>query len=433
VYKKLYFFIYFLFGKGDRKMKIANRMFYLRATYDLLKTKMRSNVNAKIKVGFMVRMIELINKCKPLIDNLLADERFEVYILCVPSNIEDGRLIKSENNNDIYEYCKQFYSNSINTLNTNGTWVDIKEYDLDYVFYSHPYDSVYPHFYKSKNVCKWSKICVLLYGMLLTKEMLNIMLNKKFFRNVYLYFAETSYVRDFNINRFPITHKFGLQKSICLGMPSLQDIYSRKCLDYKKSLAWTFSENIFRVIWTPRYTTRLKLGGSNFFTYYKELIEYADSHKDIDFLFRPHPLTFKNFIKTGEMTETEVLEFQSAIRKRKNVALDVEKEYVDTFLSSSVLVTDISSIMAEYFVTGKPIIYCASNMTLEVAEHTQRIIDGCYVVYNKKELFSCLAKLKNGIDELKGIRESIVTELFGDYLKCSTEKIVEEIVSDYNV
>lgn len=414
-------------------MKIANRMFFFRATYDLWKSKTRRKVNAKIRVGFIVRMIELINKSKPLIDKLLEDERFEVYILCVPSNIEAGNLTKGNLENDIYEYCKQIYSNSINTLNSNGTWLDIREYNLDYIFYSHPYDSVYPQIYNSKNVCKCSKICILLYGMLLTKEMLNIMLNKKFFRNVYIYFAETNYVKEFNINRFLVTHRLGLQKSICLGMPSLQDIYSRQCFTHKtKSLAWRFSENTFRVIWTPRYTTNLKLGGSNFFVYYKELIEYADAHKDIDFLFRPHPLTFKTFIKTGEMTETEVLEFKTAIRKRKNIALDEEKEYVDTFLNSNVLVTDISSIIAEYFVTGNPIIYCASNMTLELAEHTKRILDGCYVVYNKKELFLCLANLKKGNDELKCKRDRIISELFGDYLKCSTEKIIEEIVIDYN-
>ena len=103
-------------------MQIANRMFFFSSTYNLWKSKIRRKVNTKIKVGFIVRMIELINKSKPLIDKLLEDERFEVYILCVPSNIEVSNLTKSEIENDIYEYCKRIYSNSINTLNSNTTW-----------------------------------------------------------------------------------------------------------------------------------------------------------------------------------------------------------------------------------------------------------------------------------------------------------------------
>lgn len=63
-------------------------------------------------------------------------------------------------------------------------------------------------------------------------------------------------------------------------------------------------------MWTPRWTTNKKLGGSNFFVYYKLLLEYAEKNDDVDLLCRPHPLMFDNFLKTGEMKIEEIDDYK---------------------------------------------------------------------------------------------------------------------------
>ena len=46
------------------------------------------------------------------------------------------------------------------------------------------------------------------------------------------------------------------------------------------------------------------------------------------------------------------------------MVIDNQRGYVDTFWGADVLITDISSMMMEFFVTGKPIIFCGTNMAL---------------------------------------------------------------------
>ena len=98
--------------------------------------------------------------------------------------------------------------------------------------------------------------------------------------------------------------------------------------------------------------------------------------------------------------------------------------------NSDVLVTDISGVVAEYFVMNKPLVYCASNMILTPEEHTRRILEGCYVVNNETELRACLTELQNGNDYLKEKRTKIIEELFGDNLYTSAELIVNALIRD---
>ena len=65
-----------------------------------------------------------------------------------------------------------------------------------------------------------------------------------------------------------------------------------------------------KVLWTPRWSTDPYIGGSNFFKYKDVILGLARKKKDILFILRPHPLMFDNFVKTSEMTETEVIEFK---------------------------------------------------------------------------------------------------------------------------
>ena len=163
---------------------------------------------------------------------------------------------------------------------------------------------------------------------------------------------------------------------------------------------------------------------------YKDaLLDFAKEHGDISFLFRPHPLAFANFIKTGEMSEDEVAKYKQNISELPNVCLDIEKEYVATMWNSSVLVSDFSGVIPEYFVTGKPIIYCETNMILQPTEDFTKIISGCYCVKNEEELFHWLMELKSGNDPLYEKRQLIIEELFGEKLNHASDMILHELTS----
>ena len=397
------------------------------AAFGLLKEQLDKKSNNKIRVGFMCQYIPAWNKLLPVYNKLKEDDRFEVYLLCVPNRIENKQLVSPENlDNDTYEYFKEKGYDAINTLIGKNEWLDLKGMGLDYIFYTRPYNSFMPEVYSSKSVSKYSKICVMMYGMILVENEWNTALNRDFFRHVYCYFAETECSMKMNKKHYPITHMLGIQKSIYHGMPALEQFMKAK---EEKTNVWDFSDNTFRVMWTPRWTTEPSLGGTNFFLYKEALLNFAKEHKDMDFLFRPHPLAFQNFMKTGEMTENEVTAYKQQISDLSNVCLDVEKEYVATMWNSSVLVSDLSGVVPEYFVTGKPIIYCRTNMILQPTAHFNKLIEGCYSVSNEEELFYWLEELQRGNDPLYGKRQQIIEELFGEKLNSASDLILNELTS----
>lgn len=383
-----------------------------------------------IKVGFMCQYIPAWNKVEPVYRMMKDDPRFEPYLICVPDRFKNCQLQDPGNmENEIYNYfIDHGYSDAINALIGENQFLDLRTMNLSYVFYLRPYNALMPACYGTSVVGSYSRVCLIIYGMTMTTGILETTLNLDFMRNVYCYFAETPFVRQQNIANTKLLHRLKLNRTVFLGMPVLEAI-QKQC--HAESPAWEFSQNDFRVIWTPRWTTALEDGGSNFFTYYQKLLEYAREHPDVDILLRPHPLTFSHFLETGEMTRQQQDQYKADCKALKNVSIDVLPEYDATFWGSSVLVSDISGIMPEYFSTGKPLIFCATNMVLTPAEHTVRLLEGCYVVNNEQELFSCLDQLKRGIDPLAEKRQEIIKELFGDLQDSASRRIVEYLDGDY--
>lgn len=420
----LYQKLAFLYGD------IMNVLHSMEADRNFRRERKRDRTGDKIRVGFLCQYIPAWGKLEPVYRRMKESEEFEVFLLCVPMGIHKQRLDDpSDLSNDTYEYYKQAgYEEAVNALTGENQWLDLKSLELDYLFFTRPYNTYMPPEYSSHVVSKYTRICVLLYAFTLTEETYRSTLNQDFFCNVYLYFAENTYAMEKNIRHFRRRHKKGLQKSVCYGMAALEEIL---CAKDRPAPSWDFSKQEFRVLWTPRWTTDKSLGGSNFFVYRQALLDYAGDHREMDFLYRPHPLMFDNFLKTGEMTEEEIGAYKHEIAELPNVSLDQEKEYGATIWNSSVLVSDISSFMPEYFITGKPVVYCPADSNLTLAGNSIELIEGCYIAHDKEELFGILEQLQRGEDPLRKKREELIPKLFGEDIPGIPARIVEELIRDH--
>ena len=378
----------------------------------------------KIKVAFICQYIPTWNKFEPLYREMEVSDKFEPYLVCVPDCIQDCEMVDYSGVNETYTYfCDMNYANVIDAFPEND-WIDLKELKFDYIFYTRPYNHFMPHIYSTENVKQYARIGSLIYGMVTTKDIFEVTMNTNFYKDVYIYYAETSIAMKMYKKKFPITTLLGLRKVQFHGYPVFEQIVKDK---NKISTSWDFSKNEYRVMWTPRWTTAKNLGGSNFFVYYKSLIEYANENQNVDFLLRPHPLTFGNFIKTGEMTQQEVEDYINQVENIPNMSMDKEKEYNGTIWGSSALITDISAFLPEYYITGNPIIFCASNMFLEPTKETEMMLKGCYVSYSAEETYDYLDKLKSGEDSLKTVRQKVIDELFGESINTASKKIIESV------
>ena len=394
----------------------------LPAIFGFLAERKCSREEGPVRVGFLCQYIPSWTKLQPIYEMMRADCRFEPLLICVPSCIKDGVLLEQDGKNDTLEYFQQHgYPEAINALREDLSWLDLKAMNLSYVFYPRPYDTYMPECYQSHNVYRHSKICLILYGMNVTQEVVRITLNRSFFRHVYYYFAELPYPRQQNNRNGWLLHGLGLQKSLYFGIPGVETIRAAEQLPRP---AWEFAQDGFKVMWTPRWTTDLRLGGSNFFTYYEFLLDMAQNQPEYAFLFRPHPLAIPHFLETGELTQEQADAFLQRCEELKNVSIDTEKEYAATFWGADVLITDISGIIPEYFATGKPMIFCASNMHLTLEKTTAKMVEASYVVNNAEELKTCLENLKNGIDPQAEKRKKILDAYFGEENSCPNKRIV---------
>ena len=130
----------------------------------------------------------------------------------------------------------------------------------------------------------------------------------------------------------------------------------------------------------------------------------------MDFIFRPHPLSFENFLKTGQLSLSELDLMGSVYQKSLNMVIDKGGGYEDTFVTSDILVSDMSTILFEYFATGKPIIY--THRVDHFNEFGKKLSEGFYWVKNSSELNNTLEMLISGHDPLKVKREEIRRLIF---------------------
>lgn len=402
----------------------------LKSLLNFLAVKYTHHGNEKIRVVFLVQYIPAWNKIEPVYRRLIKDSKFDTFLLCVPKEIIENELNSSVKSNGTYDYFfKRGYKGIIDAMSENGSWYNLKGLNPDYVFYSRPYNNYLPSAYTSEIVGSYTKICLVLYGIMLTKNGLRTAFNKAFCSNIYAYFADNSPAADLYKSQFPFQVKHKLQNIIITGAPALESIIDRKS---EHAEAWSFSHNLFKIIWTPRWIIDPATGeGTNFFNYKDFLIDFAQANKDIDFLFRPHPLALDNFIRAGAMSAEEAVSFKNVCGRAKNISLDESEEYVATFWTSSMIISDISSLLPEYLVTGKPIIYCDTNINLELEDFARKMLEACYIAKSREDITAYIYEIKRGNDYLKEKRQQILSEIFGSDFYNASDKIVSFLLTDH--
>ena len=358
-----------------------------------------------------------------LYNQLSNDDQFETYVLMIPEFDYSKKEFDIQTmNTKIYDFHKNHnHQNTIKAFD-QGKWFDLKNINPDYVFYERPYSSYLPMEYKISTVSKYTKTCYLPYGYEMMNYIFDTSLNVDFFRYLHIFFADSYVTESFNKKRAPLSHRLGLRKTILTGHPIFNAFNKAQSED---NLFWDNDDQHFKIIWAPRWTIDTQLGGSNFLTYKDNIVDYVEKDKKRSLVFRPHPLTFKNFISLGLITSDEVDEYLRKFQNNEQLYYDQTSEYFTTFWHSDVFVGDISSIIPCYFLTGKPIIYCHTD-AVDDNDIMKKIFSVSYNAYSFEDVEKILLDLQNGIDPLKEKRLKLKDELFEDkYVKYVTQNIIK--------
>ena len=112
-----------------------------------------------------------------------------------------------------------------------------------------------------------------------------------------------------------------------------------------------------------------------------------------------------NVVKTELMTQEEVNAFKKRIQDI-GADLDQHSDVNNAIKKTDIFITDYSSLIINFFMTGKPIIYCPMNDGY--GSIYTKMLEGIYLAHNYEEVEHYLKELHNGNDYLKEKRAEIL-------------------------
>lgn len=404
-----------------------NIMYVIAKESIKLRLKLKKIQNTPINVLFVCHEPALWSMYDSIYRAMSEDSRFLPKIITLPYK-HDGTLPTGEYKDaGIDTFFEERDITVIRGYNKESQkWIKPNELEPDYLFFQTPYN-LFPSAWTVNQVSLIANVCYVPYGTGLFKGEVECCSHPPdFFKFVTLIFKENVSAKEEILKIFSPYDWFDEKKVIISGFPKLDGLV-KKMYSSGTSKIWKkgLSKKVKRILWTPRWRT--SEGTCHFFDYKDFFINFCNMHqKKVDFAFRPHPLFFQNFIKTGEMTYKEIQNMNAKYGNMLNMAIDRTGDYQETFLSSDILVSDISSLLIEYLATGKPIVYTHRVNTFN--DTGNAISAGFYWVHNEKELETVLEMLISDRDPLQNIRKNLIKSVLCAKEESNAGKIIKEAI-----
>ena len=321
---------------------------------------MKKKNGDKIKVGFLVQMPELWDKQSGVYKLMCENDAFEPWLIIVPKyDIQELKLCKYGDEKEYF--ISQCINGKYKLAPDNAEDFDIQNENFEYLFYQRPYNNYLSKKLRSDYTVKFTKICYIPYATPEIKQ--TTIYPRNFFRDVYLGFMEDKGGAEENIRRMKRFSPKGIHNFVSMGYPPFE-----RCLQLNSECSYE------RFLWTPRWSYDKITGGSHFMEYYKQLTDFEwDNSK---FVVRPHPMMWDYFIRKGILDEAKKNEILS-LWEKNGIPIDKNKSIEQTFDETDVMISDRSSVIPMFFMTGKPVIYCP--IECEYGSLFSTILPGLYI------------------------------------------------------
>ena len=349
-------------------------------------------------------------KCQSLYDLLSKDNRFNVTVLVSKTAPNDPKNPSYQSIMNVAETYKFFKTNGMNVKCAYDTvkqeFIPFKKFKPDIIFYQHPW---YVKTEQGPVVCsKFALTCYIPYYFPI--ETHDVDCNLRFHKYIENHYILDDYTKQKYLNKNP-----ELESSLkAVGYPYL-DYFSDK----------DFTEGEY-YIYAPHWTICGKgLAYGTFEWNGKYILEYAKSHPEIKWIFKPHPLLKKALVDCKLMAEKEVSEYYSEWNK---IGIKYESgNYLGLFAKSKMMITDCSSFLGEYFLTEKPLIHLMSEKS-QFRESNNPILKTYYRAEDLESLKSLLEQLPQK-DEMKEVRKETL-ENIGLKNNCTSKNILNDIINE---
>jgi len=363
----------------------------------------------KINIVFVCHRPQVWNTLNSLFECCIKDSDFNVTIVAIPLK---KQLHKINFSHEIYEsegaeeFWKDYPCEVINGYDyDSGKWIDLRTLDPDYVIFQQPYNIAKCNLYKSWKVAEYASICYTSYYYATSKIDVLDCMPEDFIKNVSMCFLQNNSEYKWFNEKFELT-EYPSVKRFITGCPRFDNLEKYKNIE---SPLWKLPKgSAMRIIWTPRWTTNENT--CHFFVYKDKFVHYCKKNADVDFVFRPHPQAKLNYSAEEHFSEAEFEKYELQYKNSNNMNIDYNADFLPLFYSADVLISDYSSVIPEFFLTGKPIIYCHNEKA--ICDIDSEWKKGMYYARNWNEVEKLIQQLKVGNDPLKEIRKELITSEF---------------------
>ena len=378
-----------VYGLVDARGRLSD----IHATlFHMAKHQKRINSD-QIKVGFIVHETETWDNCRLVYEEMDRRSIFTPMIFVCPSYNEIRENKKAFGYE--WEYFSAHYPNTYKVYDDTGNIIDLKSHGCDYLFYQDPYIVHYPEPIRPGKTAAYSKLCYIPYGLThLNAFTETLKRNRRFFGTLTYAFMDSEQNARVLADMYKTNCRKGLQHFLYLGYPALAQVFSYPEPSDPKP-----------IVWTPRWTFDPSLGKSHFLDYKDAMLTLPKLHPDISLTLRPHPLMYTNIIESGLMSKGAVEDYKQQLISN-GIRTDLHSPINDVLKNTSILITDISSIIIQFFLTGRPMIYCECN--LEKNDMFKEILKGIYVANSWEDIENYLSHILNGDDFLYETRQEII-------------------------
>ena len=136
------------------------------------------------------------------------------------------------------------------------------------------------------------------------------------------------------------------------------------------------------------------------------MLEFAKAHPEINWIFKPHPGLRAKLESTGFMANEEIDRYYKTWEQLGESNYD--SDYDELFARSTAMVTDCSTFLVEYLVTGKPLIRLTSKSSAKPMPPNEMLLDAFYVANDVNSMLRQLEKIAiNGSDTMWGLRQRV--------------------------
>ena len=382
-----------------------------------IQKKRKCNVknNNKINICFVLQEYSLFDKLYNIF--LELKKHNDVYLKAIvlpPYDIKTNTINKYDHTN-LDLFISKIGKDSIISED------EFDKIEFDYIFINRPYDHYVEEKFRVINLYKRGKICYLPYANGLTTSLTKLNIDNEFNCYVNLFFSDNKVIYNGVKNKYKIQNALGIKKVYDEGYPALETYVD---YHYYNSLK---NDKTINILYTPRWSSEGEFGGSSFLFIKDEILQLS-KNKNIHLIFRPHPMMFDNFIRNKKMSENEVIEFRKELVN--NGAILYEKGLVCDILDNvDIFLTDYSSLIMNYYLTGKPIIYIDTKI-MEILDEFKFVFDYNYIVNYDESIVKIVEDIIRQKDYKYNDRIKRVIEE-SELFRGSTKRIVNDIVNDY--